>query len=130
MNKSEFKNIIKECISQVIIENLGEDSNNPLYVEYLKPMRDENPFMMNGEKFEYCWAKYPNGKTDIGVYAYRGDVCYGYNAFRKRYNPPENTTQKKNLKTERSGWAMKSSDSTEYSLQSLGRGISHTVSFN
>jgi hypothetical protein len=66
-----------------------EETENPLYVEYLKPMTNETPFMMNGEKFEYCWAKYPNGKTDIGVYAYHGDMCYGYQAFRQKYNIKE-----------------------------------------
>lgn len=91
MDKKVFRKFLRECIVEVITENLGEDQNNPLYVEYLKPMSNEEPFMMNGEKFEYCWAKYPNGKVDIGVYAYSGDVCYGYNAFRQRYNLPENS---------------------------------------
>lgn len=68
----------------------NDDPNNPLYVEYVKPMNGEQPFVLNGEKFEYCWAKYPNGKVDIGVYAYAGDMCYGYKAFRERYNLPEN----------------------------------------
>lgn len=84
------------------------DEQNPLYVEYLKPMTNETPFMMGGEKFEYCWAKYPNGKVDIGVYAYRGDMCYGYNAFRERYNLSEDKEGdewiSRNVNTKPKGW--------------------------
>jgi hypothetical protein len=68
-------------------ESMGEDL---LYVEYVSQMRDEEPFMMGGQKFEFVNAKYPNGKTDIGVYAFSGDVTYAYDAFRKMYNIKEN----------------------------------------
>jgi hypothetical protein len=70
-------------------EQMGDSSNNsddPFYVEYVKDMPHEEPFMLGGEKFEYVQAKYPNGKIDLGIYAFAGDVVYGYNAFRKRYN--------------------------------------------
>lgn len=40
--------------------------------------------MMGDTKYEYVNAKYPNGKIDIGVYSYAGDIVYSYNAFRKR----------------------------------------------
>jgi hypothetical protein len=50
--------------------------------------------MMGGQKFEYCWCKYPTGKIDIGVYAYGEDMCYSYNAFRQRYNIKEDVTNK------------------------------------
>lgn len=63
-----------------------EDPNNPLYVEYVSEMRDEEPFMMGSQKFQFVNAKYPNGKKDIGVYAFSGDVVYSYDAFRKMYN--------------------------------------------
>jgi hypothetical protein len=73
-----------------------DDAESPLYVEYVKPMTNETPFVLNGEKFEYCWAKYPNGKIDIGVYAYHGDMCYGYQAFRQKYNIQEDFKDKVN----------------------------------
>ena len=63
-----------------------EPSEDAFYVEYLKEMPGEKPFMLHGEKFQYVKAKYPDGKEDIGVYAFRGDLVYGYKAFRKRYN--------------------------------------------
>ena len=59
---------------------------NALYVEYVKSMKGEKPFVLQGERFEYCWARYPNGKIDVGVYAFRGDLVYGLKAFRQRYN--------------------------------------------
>lgn len=66
----------------------GEEKD-PLYVEYVGQMTGEKPFMMGDKKFEYVWAKYPNGKKDIGVYAFAGDVVYSYNAFREMYNIKE-----------------------------------------
>lgn len=66
-----------------------EDPNDPLYVEYVKELPGEEPFMMNGQKFQYVLAKYPNGKTDIGVYAFAGDMVHGYNAFRRMHNIKE-----------------------------------------
>lgn len=62
------------------------------YVEYIGPWPGEEPFMLQTpsgvSKFEYCKAKYPSGKTDLGVYSYRGDMCYGYNYFRKAHRLP------------------------------------------
>ena len=68
----------------------AEDPNNPLYVEFVADMRDEEPFMMGGQKFQFVTAKYPNGKKDIGVYAFSGDIVYGYQAFRQMHNLKEN----------------------------------------
>ena len=55
-------------------------------VEYLKAYEGEVPFMMNGEKWEYCWGVYPDGKSDIAVYRYRTDLAYNYNDFREAFN--------------------------------------------
>jgi len=74
-----------------LYESTEED---PLYVEYISKRQGEKPFMMGGQKFEYVNAKYPNGKTDIGVYAFSGDVVYAYDAFRKMYNIKENHSEK------------------------------------
>ena len=54
-----------------------------MYVEYLKDMQGEEPFMAGGKKYQYVWAKYPDGKKDVGVYAYQGDVTYSNDYFRK-----------------------------------------------
>ncbi len=58
-------------------------------VEYVNQRQGEQPFTLktgNGqEKFEYVNGKYPSGKVDIAVYAFRGDVTYGYHYFRKLF---------------------------------------------
>ena len=59
---------------------------SPLYVKYLSLMRGEEPFMMQGTKYEYVWAEYPGGIKDIGVYSYAGDLVYSYDSFRKMMN--------------------------------------------
>ena len=82
MKRETLKSIIKVIIRESI-------DNETVYAEYISQMRDEVPFMMGGKKFEYVWAKYPSGKEDIGVYAFSGDVVYGYQHFRKMYNITE-----------------------------------------
>ena len=49
-------------------------------------MRGEEPFMMQGTKYEYVWAEYPGGIKDIGVYSYANDLVYSYDSFRKMMN--------------------------------------------
>jgi len=61
-----------------------KDDADALYVQYDSERQGEEPFMMNGQKFQYVNAIYPSGKKDIGVYAFAGDMVYGYEAFRQR----------------------------------------------
>ena len=74
MKKSQLKQIIKSCIRESI-------EDEPLYVEYVRDLRDEVPFVIGGKKYEYVMAKYPDGKVDIGVYSFAGDVVYSYKVF-------------------------------------------------
>lgn len=60
-----------------------EPSEDAYYVEYVSQRPNEVPFQLHGNKFEYVNGKYPDGKVDIAVYAFAGDVVYGYKAFRK-----------------------------------------------
>ena len=90
MKLSNFKSLIKECIKEVMDES-------PLYVEYIKDMPDEQPFMLNGKKYQYVWAKYPGGKRDIGVYAFSGDVVYSYDAFNQMHNIKQNIEEVKDI---------------------------------
>jgi len=39
--------------------------------------------MLHGEKWQFVNAIYPNGKKDIGVYRYAGDMVYSYDWFRR-----------------------------------------------
>lgn len=82
----DIRGLVKECILQVLKEELSED---PLYVEYVGERTGEEPFMLGGSKYQYVNAKYPNGKIDIGVYSFAGDMVYGYNAFRQMHNMKE-----------------------------------------
>jgi len=84
-DRDKLKQFIRKCISESVEE--------PLYVEYHSQMTGEVPFMMGGKKYEYVWAKYPNGKRDIGVYSFAGDVVYDYEAFRKMYNLKESESK-------------------------------------
>ena len=59
---------------------------SPLYVKYLSLMKGEEPFMMQGTKYEYVWAEYPGGIKDIGVYSYANDLVYSYDSFRQMMN--------------------------------------------
>lgn len=61
---------------------LGEGASSP-YVQYDSDMRDEEPFMLHGEKWQFVNAIYPDGKKDIGVYRYAGDMVYSYEWFRR-----------------------------------------------
>lgn len=77
--------LIDEDDEAVAGEEKVENDNEVMYVAYEKEYSDESPFIINGEKFEYCWAKYPSGKVDIAVYSYGTDVTYGYRWWRKTY---------------------------------------------
>jgi hypothetical protein len=73
--------------SDLTLENPARrPKESPLYVKYLSLMSGEEPFMMQGTKYEYVWAEYPGGIKDIGVYSYAGDLVYSYDSFRKMMN--------------------------------------------
>ena len=70
-------------------DNLSAMTTNQtdeLYVEYLSPASCEEEFMQGGTKWIFCWAKYSNGKRDLGVYSFAGDVVYAYQAWREKFN--------------------------------------------
>ena len=68
---------------------------SPLYVKYLSLKSDEEPFMMQGTKYEYVWAEYPGGIKDIGVYSYANDLVYSYDSFRQMMNLPNPLKRRK-----------------------------------
>lgn len=67
--------------------------HDDIYVAYHSQRRDEIPFFMGEDKFEFVNAIYPSGKKDIGVYAFRGDVTYSYNHFRSMFSLDNRTPQ-------------------------------------
>jgi hypothetical protein len=64
-------------------------------VKYLSLKSDEEPFMMQGTKYEYVWAEYPGGIKDIGVYSYANDLVYSYDSFRQMMNLPNPLKRRK-----------------------------------
>ena len=86
-----------------ILAKLGMEKKNParrpkespLYVKYLSLKSDEEPFMMQGTKYQYVWAEYPGGIKDIGVYSYANDLVYSYDSFRQMMNLPNPVTRRK-----------------------------------
>ncbi len=69
-------------ISEVTVASQPEAPDEAYMVEYHSQIKNETPFVLGGSKYEYVNAKYPDGKIDIAVYAFAGDVVYGYKAFR------------------------------------------------
>jgi hypothetical protein len=89
--------IAKDTANEMIADEAGdgmeenatptaEDPKDAYYVQYHSQRQGEVPFMLGERKFEYVNGLYPDGKVDIAVYAFAGDLCYGYNAFRKMMN--------------------------------------------
>ena len=83
---------------------MREDPLDAMYVEYLRPMKDEEPFVMGGTKYEFVRARYPDGRIDIGVYSTAGDLTYGYRHWRKMMNLDRATTNPKGIYTTFDGW--------------------------
>ena len=55
-------------------------------VEYVSDRKDEEPFMLGGNKWQFVNAKYPDGKIDIGVYRFGQDIVYDYEKWRDAMN--------------------------------------------
>lgn len=53
---------------------------NPV-VQYDSDRNGEEPFLFDGDKWQYVNAIYPDGKRDIGVYRYGHDMVYDYKWF-------------------------------------------------
>ncbi len=75
-----------EKLRKKIQQHLRESTGAPLYVEYLRDRPGETPFELGGKKWQFVNAKYPDGKQDIGVYAFGEDLVYHYESWRKMMN--------------------------------------------
>ncbi len=70
----------KDYVSGFIGEAEDETGFNPV-VQYHSDRTDETPFMINGTKWQYVNAIYPDGRKDIAVYRYGHDLAYDYKWF-------------------------------------------------
>lgn len=50
-------------------------------VEYVGDLKDESPFTINGQRWEYCLGRYPDGKVTTAVYNFDQDIAYSYDWF-------------------------------------------------
>ena len=55
-------------------------------LEYLRPRSFEDPFVVDGEKWQFVTVKRDDGAEDIGVYRFATDLCHDYADFRKLFN--------------------------------------------
>ena len=62
-------------------------------VEYISDRSGEEPFMLNGIKWQFVNAKYPDGKTDIGVYRFGHDLVYDYSRWREEMGIDKNNVK-------------------------------------
>ena len=66
-------------------EGLADNTNEKeedYIVQYDSDRTGEDPFELNGIKWQFVNAIYPDGKRDIGVYRFGHDLVYGYEWFR------------------------------------------------
>lgn len=83
--------IVNEAISRAkkqLNEMYGDISES--YVEYFKEMQGESPFIVGDRTYKYVWAKYPDGKIDIGVYDQAQDLVHDYSEFKQANGIDEN----------------------------------------
>lgn len=66
-------------------ENVNEDTTKDIYVEYMSDLEGNPTFNLKGDRFKYVWAKYPDGKENVGVYSEDEDVTYNIHWFRKKF---------------------------------------------
>lgn len=69
-----------------VMSNTHLGKNDDLFVEYVRPASGEEPFNMRGTKWQFCWCRYANGRIDMGIYSFAGDVCFGYWAWQNQFN--------------------------------------------
>ena len=82
MNIKLFNRIL-ELAGQKFLKESAKDRDDETYAEYVSERTDEEPFFIRDRKYQYCNCKYSDGKIDIGVYSFTGDICYGYTYFQK-----------------------------------------------
>jgi len=54
-------------------------------VEFLRLRSFEDPFTLDGEKWQFVTVRRSDGDEDIGVYRFSTDLCYDYADFRSLF---------------------------------------------
>lgn len=75
-DKSDYK-IMRDGLAKAGFVGEAKPTNESSeYVEYLEDKPGEPEFEINGKKYKYVWARYPDGRRDIGAYAPSEDRVY------------------------------------------------------
>jgi hypothetical protein len=83
LQKDDVVKVVDQQQTSISEESSEVEKDIDMYVEYLSDMKDEKPFTVHGDKYEYVWARYSDGTRDIGVYKFAGDYTVSYEWFRK-----------------------------------------------
>lgn len=81
--KSDDKTAIDFIKGMSGSDSVTESIDAPNVVQFKKEKPGEEKFVINGITWQYVWAVYPDGKSDIGVYRYGQDIVYAYDWFMK-----------------------------------------------
>jgi hypothetical protein len=85
---------MQDSMGSAFITKMDEDvSSKSKIVQYDGEIGGENEFTINDVRWKYVWAKYPNGKRDIGVYRFGQDLVYDYDWFVDNVLPKPPKTQ-------------------------------------
>lgn len=92
MDDKESKEIAVNVVTKSYVDSKNDEIVSEVVdgkhtVEYHSERTDETPFMINGIKWQYVNAIYPDGKRDIGVYRFDHDLTYDYNWFMNEVIP-------------------------------------------
>lgn len=82
MSKSDLKDFASTKHDDIPKKVKNEAVDSSGVVEYVRDINGANPFTMDGAKYKYVMAKYPDGKNYIGVYRYDHDMVYAYDWFK------------------------------------------------
>jgi hypothetical protein len=85
----------QEFLKAVVSSDLNEVVNSDYLVQFDSERTDETPFYINGIKWQYVNAIYPDGKKDIAVYRFDHDLTYDFDWFMSEVvpQPADNLTE-------------------------------------
>lgn len=81
--------------SMALSEN-NKNTEEPIHVEYLSNMKDEEPFEIYGDKYQYVWAKYANGERHPAVYCFKDETTVSYLWFKENIAKHQNLHEDNN----------------------------------
>lgn len=81
-------------------ETKKEETKQPIHVEYLSNIKDEKPFDINGDKYEFVYGLYPNGERKPAVYCFKDGTTISYDWFEEHLKPHRKLDEENNQTNE------------------------------